>query len=506
MLSSDLSPLPGSPGSEPPYGSATTVACCTYKLDAPTAATLVALPSPDAYASFCRSASASSLLPHLFLAGTTAADQQSNQLHVLGYAEETCEVECSARLRHAPEIHALALLPASSVAPDAAASDEQQSSEGMGEEEEKCPTGSLAFFTAFPDRSTRFATDRCVLWRSPAVFPSPAGSLLDCGEKDEMVREASQPAELQPVQVAELASGSNKRFSPIRKLVSPRGDDRGFEESGREGEELLVLMDDCFEVFQRTEASYDSVSEILAEPQHRFCSAAFAFNEPHTVAAVTAREDSLGGACVYGSGGRLQIFDLRASTRAVASAVNPHGAFAAPLAIDSNPNLSFSLVSGASDGSVAFWDWRMLHHPAILRDIHSHWVTSVAFNAFHDQLLLTASTDSTVKLHHAEPLAVGRSLPPRAGGVSSSGVKRDNGSIEGDDTHAADAGAGDGGRQREKREETSHELISTYEGSEDSVAAVAWASDDAWVFAALTAEGRVSFHQVPPKEKYRILL
>ncbi len=49
-------------------------------------------------------------------------------------------------------------------------------------------------------------------------------------------------------------------------------------------------------------------------------------------------------------------------------------------------------------------------------------------------------------------------------------------------------------------------LIRTYDENEDSVYSVAWSAADAWIFAALSYDGRVVAHHVPPPEKYKILL
>ncbi|KEP64053.1 UNVERIFIED_CONTAM: WD domain, G-beta repeat-containing protein [Hammondia hammondi] len=532
----DLPPVSPSRSMEAPFGFAGSEACGTYKLQAPAASALAALVSPAAYASFCR-ASSSAVLPHLFMAGTNAADQHSNQLHVVGYVEETCEVECSCRLVHPPEVHALALLPSlggselTSLSPDheeTGATEAREASnadngEGDAAREER-PRETLSFFTAFPDQNTRYAADRCVLWRSSVDFPSPAVSLLDAEEEEESLPSSRSAASLhRPSIVSELKS-SQSRFQPIRKLVVPRGDPDdvlGSATAGGREPQLLVMMEGSCELFKATESSFESCALLPADPHHRYTAVTFDHHHPHTIVAAEAREDALGGMNVFGSGGSLRIFDLREKTNARrcgaespagkrdAHAVNPHGRLAAPLSIDFNPNLSFSFVSGASDGCVAYWDGRTLQRPLqVLRDVHSHWVTSVSFNAFHDQLLLTASTDNTVKLHHAETLSVRRS--PLSSSLLRGGEKRrelDAFSAESESGAEAGAGGGDSPENAKKGwRDSSSEIVYSYEGGEDSVVAVAWAAHEAWACAALTAEGCISFHQVPPKEKYRILL
>ena len=45
-----------------------------------------------------------------------------------------------------------------------------------------------------------------------------------------------------------------------------------------------------------------------------------------------------------------------------------------------------------------FWDIRMTTEPILSRNEHSHWVWNVRINRFHDQLVLTSSSDSRVIL------------------------------------------------------------------------------------------------------------
>lgn len=45
-----------------------------------------------------------------------------------------------------------------------------------------------------------------------------------------------------------------------------------------------------------------------------------------------------------------------------------------------------------------FWDIRNPSEPIMSRIEHSHWVWSIRINRFHDQLVLTSSSDSRVML------------------------------------------------------------------------------------------------------------
>lgn len=95
----------------------------------------------------------------------------------------------------------------------------------------------------------------------------------------------------------------------------------------------------------------------------------------------------------------------------------------------------------------------MIHSPAA----HSHWITQVGYNPFHDQLLATAGSDSNVQLWKTT--------------------------------------AGAGGTRSKLVQQTQHE---------DSVYALCW--HDAWHYASLSYDGNVVVSRVPMEEKYRILL
>jgi hypothetical protein len=56
--------------------------------------------------------------------------------------------------------------------------------------------------------------------------------------------------------------------------------------------------------------------------------------------------------------------------------------------IDYNPNKPLTFVSCGDDRKVMFWDARNLKAPIRTLAGHSHWVWSVKYNPFHDQLLM----------------------------------------------------------------------------------------------------------------------
>ena len=143
--------------------------------------------------------------------------------------------------------------------------------------------------------------------------------------------------------------------------------------------------------------------------------------------------------------------------------------------LDYNPNRPYVALSCGDDFAVKFWDLRKASAPLMTQRAHSHWVTSAMYNRFHDQLVLSSSSDSRVKLWRVSSLS---SSPPSA--------DLDDGEIDG----AAEA---DG-------------LVKTFEDHEQSVFGAAWSAADAWIFASLSLDGKAVINHVPPAEKYKILL
>ncbi|KAL8172821.1 UNVERIFIED_CONTAM: EARP-interacting protein [Gekko kuhli] len=66
--------------------------------------------------------------------------------------------------------------------------------------------------------------------------------------------------------------------------------------------------------------------------------------------------------------------------------------------LDFNPNKQYYLASCGDDCKVKFWDTRNVSEPVKTLEEHSHWVWNVRYNHSHDQLVLTASSDSRVIL------------------------------------------------------------------------------------------------------------
>lgn len=104
---------------------------------------------------------------------------------------------------------------------------------------------------------------------------------------------------------------------------------------------------------------------------------------------------------------------------------------------------------------------------------------SVRYNAFHDQLILTCSSDNRVVLS---------SIPS----LSSEPFK----TIIDDETI----------NDTKQQQIEPDRVIKVYEDHEDSVYVAEWSSVEPWIFASLSYDGRLVINKVPKEEKFKILL
>ncbi|KAH0950571.1 hypothetical protein HN011_004894 [Eciton burchellii] len=173
-------------------------------------------------------------------------------------------------------------------------------------------------------------------------------------------------------------------------------------------------------------------------------------------------------------------WDLRSPTNAAWSILSAHSQIIRDL--DFNANRQYFLSTCGDDGYMKFWDVRLPTEPVLSRMEHSHWVWNIRINRFHDQLVLTSSSDSRVILSSVASIS---SDPFGHLTSTEEEFPRDE----------------SGGKKR-----LEDGVISRYEEHEDSVYAVEWSSADAWTFASLSYDGRFVLNKVPRKYKYQILL
>lgn len=180
--------------------------------------------------------------------------------------------------------------------------------------------------------------------------------------------------------------------------------------------------------------------------------------------------------------------------------------------VDFNPNSQFYVATGGDDSRANFWDLRQTSQPTLSLQAHTHWIWSVRYNPFHDQLVLSAGSDARVALMRVQSIAsepFGRELDDDDEETNSS-LSKD---APNDGQQAQDSAEKRDGLNVEdapvisSAETSTHlndELINVYEEHDDSVYVAEW-STDPWIFASLGYESRLVINKVPKEEKFKIL-
>lgn len=146
--------------------------------------------------------------------------------------------------------------------------------------------------------------------------------------------------------------------------------------------------------------------------------------------------------------------------------------------LDYNPNRPNYIVSGGDDCMARIWDTRNSKIPVKEISDHSHWLWGVQFNKFHDQLLLTCSSDAQVNLQSVVSL-------------SSASLRIFSPTMSDEEADPTEAPV-DG-------------LVAAFEQHEESVYSTSWSPADPWIFASVSFDGRFVVNQVPQEHKYKIL-
>ncbi|CAG9813572.1 unnamed protein product [Phaedon cochleariae] len=146
--------------------------------------------------------------------------------------------------------------------------------------------------------------------------------------------------------------------------------------------------------------------------------------------------------------------------------------------IDYNMNKQYHLATCGDDAFLKIWDFRQPSMPVFSRSDHSHWIWCVRFNHFHDQLVLTASSDARVLL------------------TSTASVSSEN---------ILETCASEDNEELETKQKLKDGPLQWCE-HEDSVYCAEWTPADPWVFASLSYDGRLLISHVKKSLKYQIML
>jgi len=368
---------------------------------------------------------------HRFLVGTCSV-KEDNEIHCIEFDEEGHELRSAAVFRHPQEVWHLSA----------------------------CPSDASICATTYA-LSNDSEQWQSTLWRMPGMGGS------DSSEEPDASQGPLSPSRLSDPQ-------------PLTKLVDLTGHvgrAKGVVWNHQEGARNIVSLDSqCIRMWQLSEGA-----TALKTPTATLSGSV---EGGPTCAAWDPHHSSL---LASGDGRHLRTWDLRAGSDSAASAAAPSLSVECAhedlvRCVDYNPNRPYHLLSCGQDRRVHVWDLRAPAAPLQTLLAHSHWALAARYNAFHDQLVLSAGTERVClwSLTSTSSAPVGE-LEATASGSGGSGKSGSGGG-------AADA------------------LLKAYSDHEDSVYGAVWSARDAWVFATLSYDGRVVVNHVPPAEKYKILL
>ena len=281
-------------------------------------------------------------------------------------------------------------------------------------------------------------TYRATLWQMPADIDSMGGG----GVVDELTAAMELP----------VAKGV-----VVRSIVfNPMDGDSG-------SNSLLSLDSDGLKIYSIAHPSAGS----SAAP-----TASYAINSPDMYAACWDPHHP--NLLVASSSVHIHGYDSRLSPTAPPTHSLQHAHSDVIRCLDYNPNKPYHILSSGLDRLIHIHDIRKPTSPLVILQQHSHWVQAVRYNQFHDQLILTCSTEDVALWSVASVSSAPLGELEVGGGGGADGVK--------------------------------DKLIAVYTDHEDSVYSGCWSAYDAWVFVTCSYDGRVVVNQVPPAEKYKILL
>lgn len=184
--------------------------------------------------------------------------------------------------------------------------------------------------------------------------------------------------------------------------------------------------------------------------------------------------------------------------------------------VDFNPNSQYYFASGGDDCRANFWDLRQTSKPTLYLQTHTHWIWSIRYNPFHDQLVLSAGSDARVALMRvqsiaSEPFGQMADLDEEESYEESVLVEEDQSEAQDKKLNLENKSCNSNSCEEENKvpnsktqKQLGDEVISVYEEHDDTVYATEWATDP-WIFASLGFESRLVINRVPKEEKFNIL-
>lgn len=147
--------------------------------------------------------------------------------------------------------------------------------------------------------------------------------------------------------------------------------------------------------------------------------------------------------------------------------------------LDMSPATADRMITACSDGTLLLWDMRQPSTPIALH-VHQHHCLGAAFHPYHDQLVLSWSSDHTVKVLDTQEYY----------NINQAGV-------------ASPAGLQPLPQQRHVWGVQPEKTIADFG---DSVYSASWSNSGTWIFAGVSFHGKVLVDTVPHDTKMRVLL
>ena len=303
------------------------------------------------------------------------------------------------------------------------------------------------------NKRTGSTVDTCgALWKMPTDFDSSASD--------------ESSTNVNPLQLLS--------YIPVQDLGDPKS--ILWHPSGESSE--IIALTDSHILHCDTESEVRIMSSIQLDAKRQKKFTAASWNPHHSSKQIATANDQ----CIRG-------WDLRMSEPAYVIE-SAHGQLVRDL--DFNPNKQYYLASCGDDCKAKFWDVRNTSQCVKTLTDHSHWIWSIEYNDFHDQLVLTSSSDSRVMLTNvasisSEPFGCAIDEEEECSDHETSGVAE--ASTEAQDNQYLTDG-----------------VVCCYDEHEDSVYAAVWSTADPWINASLSNDGRLVINRVPRQLKYQILL
>jgi hypothetical protein len=192
------------------------------------------------------------------------------------------------------------------------------------------------------------------------------------------------------------------------------------------------------------------------------------------------------------------------------------------LDIDYNPNRPYMIGTACRNGTCQFYDLRYLptttttdrsYRPmapvCVARGGHGHYCTSIRYNPFHDQLVVSTGTDHISNLWRISSCSSAPSivLPTTTTSSTSTTLLPVTDTLHVDDEDDYNITTTNNNSTTMTNIDMATNVgVQQYEYS-DAVYTTSWGANDAWIYLTISySDGKAVLQHVPSTEKYKILL